>query len=271
MPGDATPHRVRVMSMPGDATRNASSMFTLRGEVRYPTDLLVAEVVIDSKLYPEGYQIKLASSMWKNHKHVILPSPAVNGVVGENVLPLVATLHTMPSSPLHSSGLNSDRPPRHLLRLTLPTAQYQSSTTLQDPLTGEIRSPPQKPQWFVDMQDEGGAVVDIEVVPARATSGSVDVNGVAVTIVGEKESLTNLGRDELQDDRVSKADVLSRYFLLISCLTLADIFVGVLGRRSYRASFRNRLLSQKICLSRLHLPHWDLPTERRRRHLWKQK
>jgi hypothetical protein len=205
----------RVASVSGrsrsrDALRSSSSMFTVRGEVRHPIDLLVAEIIVDSKLYPNGYAVKLTSRVRKNAKYIPLPSGSEEST-GEE-LPLLATIHTMPSSPLHSSGLNEDRPPRHLFRLTLPTAQYQSSTTLQDPLTGETRSPPQKPQWLIDLQEQGGAVVDVEIVPVTAgsSSGTIAVNGVELNVVSEKESLTSLGRDELQDDRVSKADVLSR-------------------------------------------------------------
>ena len=40
---------------------------------------------------------------------------------------------------------------------------------------------------------------------------AVSVNGGAVGVMSEKESLTALGRDELLDGRAAKADVLARY------------------------------------------------------------
>lgn len=195
-----------------DALRSTSSMFTLRGEVRQPADLLVAEIVVDSRLYPGGYDINLGSRIRRNATFITLPAPgqALGNEAKDKVLPLMVTIHAMPSSPLHSSGLHEDRPPRHLLRLTLPTAPYHGST-LQDPLTGEIRTAPTKPQWLVDLQEKGGAVVDVEIVPAnRESSSHVMTEGKKVEVVGEKEALTNLGREELLDNRASRSDILIR-------------------------------------------------------------
>ena len=196
-----------------DVLRSPSSMFTVRGEVRQPVDLLVAEIVVDSRLYPEGYNINLRSRIRRNAKFITLPAPgqALGSGEKDKVLPLMVTIHAMPSSPMHSSGLHEDRQPRHLLRLTLPTAQYHGST-LQDPLTGELRTATPKPQWLVDLQERGGAVVDVEIVPAsRESSSSVFVEGKAVEVVGEKEALTSLGREELLDNRASRSDTLVRW------------------------------------------------------------
>lgn len=194
--------------------RASSSAFTVKGEVRPSTDLIVAELVVDSKLYPDGYDIVLRSRMRSGLKVGVrrqqVPIRSTMGD-GDTVLPLAYTIYTVPSSPLHSSGLTTESPTRHLLRLTLPTAQYQIST-VKDPLTGETQSAPPKPEWLVELQ-EGGAVVDIEVRPAdegNKTKGSVRVDGKEVKVIGEKESLTNLGREELLDDRLAKMGVLSR-------------------------------------------------------------
>lgn len=201
---------------PHERLRSSSSAFTIKGEVRQSTDLLVAEIVVDSNLYLDGYDVHLRSRILEE------PMPIPFRVVGdvqtnENVLPIAYAVYTVPSSPLHSSGLSVDRPPRHLLRLSLPTAQYQIST-VEDPLTGEIHSAPQKPQWLLDLE-QGGAVVDIDIKPAEngsSNSGSmrVVVDGNEVPIANEKASLTSLGRDELLDDKISKMAILSRYPLL---------------------------------------------------------
>ncbi|KAI0321035.1 hypothetical protein OF83DRAFT_1101647 [Amylostereum chailletii] len=189
------------------ALRASSSAFTIRGEVRQHTDFLVAEFVVDSKLYPDGYAVTLSSRIHDGNQPVSLEDK-VEGE-SETVLPLTWTVHTLPSSPMHSSGLTADRPPRHLVRLMLPTAQQQISTLL-DPLTGETRQPPPKPQWLVDLQN-AGAAIEVEIGPAeQELAGGVSVNGKAVRVEGEKESLTSLGREELQDDRVGKMMVLTR-------------------------------------------------------------
>ena len=231
--------------------RASSSAFTVRGEVRQATDFLVAEVVVDSKLYPEGYQVQLRSRPHDTNKPISLlyttatatataATTARPDTIGDDnvvataaeseptempFLPLTHTVHTLPSSPLHSSGLSVDHPPRHLLRLILPTAQTQISTLL-DPLTGETRAPPPKPQWMLDLCEKG-AVIEVEIRPAAQTvaagsgkktkggGASVTIDGVIVEVEGEKESLTSLGREELQDDRVAWMAVLSR---CVSCM-----------------------------------------------------
>ncbi|KAJ7708750.1 hypothetical protein B0H17DRAFT_1030752 [Mycena rosella] len=191
----------------------SSSAFTIKGEVRPPTDLLVAELVVDSKLYPEGYTISLHTrlradvAVGARVQFIPLGAAAEETKTGA-ALPLATTIHTMPSSPLHSSGLTADAPTRHLVKLTLPTAQYQIST-VRDPLTDEVRGAPPKPPWLLALE-EGGAVVEVEVRPGGRKGAVVVVDGKDVPVVNEKEALTTLGRDELLDDRISKMGVLSR-------------------------------------------------------------
>ncbi|TBU42649.1 hypothetical protein BD309DRAFT_1001682 [Dichomitus squalens] len=205
--------------------QRSPSIFTPRGEVRLPVDLLVSELIVDSKLYPDGYDVQMRSRIEKNTKsQLALPGPSSDsakddaGADAEAALPVACAAYTLPSSPLHSAGLNVDRPPRHLLRFTLPTAQYQM-TTIVDPLTGETRRAPPKPQWLLDLE-EGRSIVDVRVTPAPAAAGNasssakktvaVRVNGASVPVLSEKESLTALGRDELLDGRAAKMDVLAR-------------------------------------------------------------
>lgn len=57
---------------------------------------------------------------------------------------------------------------RHVLRLTLPTSQYEVPTIV-DPLTGETRSAPPKPAWLLHISDDKNvgncAVVRIFICP----------------------------------------------------------------------------------------------------------
>ncbi|KAJ7089769.1 hypothetical protein B0H15DRAFT_1022009 [Mycena belliarum] len=190
----------------------SSSAFTIKGEMRPPTDLLVAELVVDSKLYPEGYTIslhtRLRADVAVGVRAQFIPLCAAEETKKGTALPLATTVHTMPSSPLHSSGLRADAPTRHLIKLTLPTAQYQIST-VRDPLTDEVRAAPPKPPWLLALE-EGGAVVEVEVRPGGKKGAVVVVDGKDVAVVNEKEALTTLGRDELLDDRIMKMGVLSR-------------------------------------------------------------
>ncbi|CAK5267355.1 unnamed protein product [Mycena citricolor] len=202
----------RQRSESNGSSRNRSvSAFTMKGEVRQPSDLLVAELVVDSKLYPEGYNVVLRSRfrvdlVSGSHIPFVVED---EGPGSTDALPLAATIHTMPSSPLHSSGLTADRPTRHLIKLTLPTAQYQIST-VRDPLTDELHGAPPKPPWLLSLE-EGGAIVQMEVRPGgKRGSVLVDVDGKEIAVVNEKEALTSLGREELLDDRIPRMSVLSR-------------------------------------------------------------
>jgi len=72
---------------------------------------------------------------------------------------------------------------------------------------------------------EKGAVIEVEIRPAAQTvaigkktkggGATVNIDGIIVEVEGEKESLTSLGREELQDDRVAWMAVLSR---CVSCM-----------------------------------------------------
>ncbi|KAG1897220.1 uncharacterized protein F5891DRAFT_1243156 [Suillus fuscotomentosus] len=221
----STPYPRRTSSASVGSTSEplkSSSAFTLKGEIRHSTDLLIAEIVVDSKLYPVGYKVLITPHPQDNAKFISLEISRENGMelapsASTTNLPISSNVYTIPASPLHSSGLNANRPLQHLLRLTLPTAQYQVST-VKDPLTSEIRTAPPKPQWFNDLHEKG-FVVQVEIKPiitpalgVKKSDGgvSVKVGGTTVGIASEKESLTALGHDELQDDRVSRMPMLQR-------------------------------------------------------------
>ncbi|EAU90367.2 hypothetical protein CC1G_00751 [Coprinopsis cinerea okayama7 len=318
--------------------RTVSNAFTAKGEIKPLKDLVVGEMVVDTRLYPDGYSVVVRSRLVKRPRRrkgaagsedvqsveeiakemclevdgkdkgkgregakkgmfiklgsleVLPPKDSVTptsappmhkatstdstatvtsktssqGGFEDNFLPISYTIFTMPSSPLHSSSLNPEGgTTRHLLRMTLPTAQYWSSS-VRDPLTGEIRNGPPKPDWLKVLegsldpetlqQGEGdtgddesrseidnrlkGVVVDVEIRPVvsaepdkdktkgedkdkkRKRVKKVKVNGLTVSVVGEKESLSILGRDALLNERTAKMVVLSRYvcfFLLPFC------------------------------------------------------
>lgn len=234
-----------------------------RGEARQNTDLVVMELVIDSKMFlsldeSKGngrylYAVDVRARKRDNGKlkagaiplegaegfgkasgSVSTPGTTTDNTSSLEILdlPFTYTLYTMPSSPLHSSGLSSEAPSRHLLRLTLPTAQYLVNS-FWDPLAGEMREPPPKPEWMkileVNEDDKvGGIVVNVFVRPWEGDKEIKDgvpkktgketaklksvvlINGKEVGVIGEKESLTSVGREELLDDRVAKMGILSR-------------------------------------------------------------
>ena len=284
--------------------RTTSSAFTVKGEVKPLMDLVVAEVVVDSKLYGAGagpakegvtgisYCVEVKARK-RDGKVIPLSLPGSLGVKADSEdsalssevpvsstsgedLPFVYTIHTMPSSPLHSSGLHAGSPLRHLLKVTLPTAQYRMTTVKEDPLTGEARHARPRPTWMEELEREGGGwVVSIEIRPSSSGGNGTSkksqgvivlVNGKEVVVLGEKESLTSLGRDELLDDRMGKMGVLSRWVIksrLLSDLSYLKIPLNyynfVLGPRTSRSHFprssRSLLPSRMICY--IHHRLWE--------------
>lgn len=259
--------------------RTASSAFTVKGEVRLSTDLVVVEVVVDARMFGDGgasgyavdvkarRRVGLVVTSGGDERHLedavglsafeergdasltpttttpLASSPSLvlsSSQQEELDLPFICTVHTMPSSPLHSSGLSAEAPSRNLLRLSLPTAQYRVSS-VRDPLTGEMRGAKPKPDWLDEMEREGGGlVVEVGVralgVGEKGSSvkdkgGKVWVNIAGksreVGVVGEKESLTNLGREELLDDRVARMGILSRCVCVFFALHFPFFFLFI--------------------------------------------
>jgi hypothetical protein len=166
--------------------------------------LLVAEVVIDTKLYPDGYDVVLRSRKPTADPYPTLP-PESGTEEAETDLPLISTIYTLPSTPLHSANASIDNRSfeRHLLRVTLPTAQYYTPA-VEDPLTGEMRNAPEKPVWLVQLEESGEYVeIGIEPKKEKSVSGTVvnvSVNGDVKDVLGEKESLGAIGRAALEGE-----------------------------------------------------------------------
>lgn len=239
----------------------------LGGEARRPGNLVVAEIVVDKKMYPEGYEVKVWSKMRKDvrlgRKGSFISLKGKDTSMDANVLPFKYAIYAMPLSPMHSSGEGGAR---HLVRIVLPTSQIEREV-VKDPLTGgggevrrggrdTIETGETRPQWWIDLVEGDEAVVWIEVWPSgsanpgssthtnpandvkgnirkksRRDSGKrevVIIDGKEIGVVDEKEGLTSLGRDELMDDRVGKMNIISRCVFLFLFLRVLFYFILLL-------------------------------------------
>lgn len=216
---------IRSSSRSREHFRTAStSLFSVVKEFKTQVakDFVIAEVIVDAKLYPDGYDVRLFS-------RIIESSPGTNAdTIGlfslteeystffDNPLPISHTIFTISTSPLQSSGSNNDQQSRCLLRLTLPTAQY-CIPTIEDPLTGELRTAPPKPAWFEALRGkEKRAIIAIEIRPLRGTGSRrgkkpvpVTINGILVEVVSENDT----AKGGLDDGRPVMS-VLSRFACL---------------------------------------------------------
>lgn len=164
-------------------------------------DYVVAEIVTDSKLFPAGFEVQINSETYDPEEPVDM-SPALRG--GSNSLPITATVFAIPTT-LFKDSYSETSGARHLLRISLPTARFETPA-IEDPLTGLIRSAPPRPPWLVELM-ERNAIVDISLValPEPATSTSekpptppykVLVDGTQIEIIPELRSLKLLAKSD---------------------------------------------------------------------------
>jgi len=188
-------------SVSRDLARSTSSIHAMGGTIS--PDLLIGELVVDSKLYPDGYVVKALSQLKDPKRHAgVLSSSSIPSACHD--LPIVCSCHILPSTPLHSSGLNMDAPPRHLLRFTLPTSVYE--VPADEPLSLSV---PERPEWLTVLEAHG-ALVELSVQPSEQKSnGLVYFDDLQLDIMGEKDSIPLLRR-ELEDERIGKMPTLSR-------------------------------------------------------------
>ena len=209
------------------STSSSSSLASEALSDKPTGDLIVAEFVVDPYLYKDGYKIDTHTEFQPDRLGDSLllgfgPPLSINSVASPSTpnpflaaIPLTFTIYTIPASPLLST--TSDKPTsRHLVRALLPTAEYYMPP-IEDPLSGELRKPPPPPPWLVELESRG-ALVDISISPANktvSTSSKVHskamVDGKDVPIVSEKKSVSFLGREYLEDDKLWSCPALRRY------------------------------------------------------------
>ncbi|KAH8110790.1 hypothetical protein DFH11DRAFT_1800762 [Phellopilus nigrolimitatus] len=209
-----------VRSRSREAMRSATSAFSIGRDNRghaVPADFVVAELVVDLRTYPEGYEVRLASRI---EARADPQQPVLLSRLGADVrsapdagavLPIAHSVCVLPPSPLHIPSAGVETPVRHLVRLTLPTAQY-GVPAVEDPLTGETRGAPPKPPWLRDLERDKHALVRVEVQPLDAEKQKkgkkvVLVDGLAAVVGSEKDVFKGAAGDE------ASAGLLSRIHL----------------------------------------------------------
>ena len=180
-------------------------------------DILIAELIVDLSNFPYGYSISVTSSFVDGalSAKARLTPPATLSAAHD--LPIKVTVHEMASNSLTSVALSSTTapPPRHLVRLVLPTAHFINP--LLDPLQEGKR--PSQPQWYRRHQSEPSFVdivynrldEDLTATIGKKTPNSrVLVNNEQVLVAPERDSRAVLDRHE-SDDWDVDAYKISRY------------------------------------------------------------
>ncbi|QRW16704.1 start domain-containing protein [Rhizoctonia solani] len=149
--------------------------------------LIVAEFIIDPRLFPGGYDITTTSTFLseKATQPISLLTDDDSSTTTTRIIPLRAQVFTLPVSPLRASAA---------------TTTPQSSVEVLDPLTGETRRGPEQPEWKQRLANEH-AIVKVSIGPSTIKD-KIRVDGSLMDVLSEKKSIVALGRAALEDDHV---------------------------------------------------------------------
>ncbi|KAH7326886.1 hypothetical protein B0J17DRAFT_710152 [Rhizoctonia solani] len=163
--------------------------------------LIVAEFIIDSRLFPGGYDITTTSMFLPegSTQPISLITPNDTSAVATRILPLRTQIFTLPLSPLRASAAATTSPSRQLIRISLPSTP-QIIPDVLDPLTGETRRGPDQPEWKQRLTNEH-AIVRVSIGPGTIKD-KIRADGNLVDVLSEKKSIVALGRAALEDDHV---------------------------------------------------------------------
>ena len=194
-----------------------------------PKDFVVAEVVVDATLYPEGFTV-LTSSLLRIPEEFLDISqlPAKN----LDEFHVVTTIFTLPAT-LFKSSHTERSGTRYLVRLTLPTARYEAPS-IEDPLTGQTRNAPSRPSWLLQLMERGGAVgITIKPASQSATPSKagykVFLGETPAEVLDERKSFGILGKLEV--------DQFSRLPWVARCVRHSGVRLYSTNHRSDNAVF----------------------------------
>lgn len=162
-------------------TSTRSTIIDLGEDIRRGRrDLVVCEVHIAQTMIQSGADISLrgiALPVAQNPPDSTHSDSIMSYTLPQQQLdlPFKVSIIALAPSVLQSASLDPSAPARHLLRVTLPTSEYEAPIT--DPLTGKS-APAPRPRWYLDLLNDG-AVVQIKLKTRK--------NGPARYILGEDE------------------------------------------------------------------------------------
>ncbi|TYJ58802.1 hypothetical protein B9479_000638 [Cryptococcus floricola] len=175
------------------SVNSRSTVIDLGEEIRKGRkDLMVMEVEIGSKAVKNGCEIELnaVSLPVALHSTSSGSEPGTDGTTTPTGLSATASIDglplTLPNQPLglpfkvsvislapsvlQAASLDPSLPPRHLLRVTLPTSGFDAPI-INDPLTGP-GTPMPRPRWLLDLINDG-AVVSLKLKVTKSQESKI--------------------------------------------------------------------------------------------------
>lgn len=205
--------RSGVNSVPNAAHHHHNNHMNDRGE------LVVMEISIDRKLYPNGFRVDWKSEFVKEDEIIGLESThqliQTEGKKEEGSLPMEVSIHEMPSPAVFSASLDTKQKREHLLlRMVLDVKSIHCP--LKDPLTNP--SDPidsmtsHLPSWYTELSQKN-ALVKVWIGPVRREEEGkgkkevVECNGKLLGIVPIGKSQCGLDRWEIDDYVVTPCSI----------------------------------------------------------------
>ncbi|PLW41382.1 hypothetical protein PCASD_08884 [Puccinia coronata f. sp. avenae] len=221
----------------GSWTSNAHGVHVINSKTN---ELVVAELALDRKFYPQGCRVSWKACFLKSGSKAIIERDVEFSSPPEAdtlMLPLKVSFHQMPSPTIFAASLDPAVRREHmLLRMTLPVGEIHSP--IKDPLTNHSDSEHSTPPlWYTRMSKRAVVIhVSIERVVASKESQvgepphehnnkairkpldfQATVNGEKRKVIPIEESQTQLDRREV-DDYMGPYASLSRVTRLSSTL-----------------------------------------------------
>jgi hypothetical protein len=203
----------------GSWTSNAHGVHVINSKTN---ELVVAELALDRKFYPQGCRVSWKACFLKSGSKAIIERDVKFSSPPEAdtlMLPLKVSFHQMPSPTIFAASLDPAVRREHmLLRMTLPVGEIHSP--IKDPLTNHSDSEHSTPPlWYTRMSKRAVVIhVSIERVVASKESQvgepphehnnkairkpldfQATVNGEKRKVIPIEESQTQLDRREVDD------------------------------------------------------------------------
>jgi hypothetical protein len=173
-------------------TSTRSTIIDLGEDIRRGRrDLVVCEIFIGHGMIKQGADISI--------RGIALPVALHSSRTSESImsydlpqqqldLPFNVSIIALAPSVLQSASLDPSAVARHLLRVTLPTSEYEAPIT--DPLTGKS-APAPRPRWYLDLLNDG-AVVQLKMKNRKGGQGEAKyMLGDEIITVDDERNVRN--------------------------------------------------------------------------------
>jgi hypothetical protein len=172
-------------------TSNRSTVIDLGEDIRRGRrDLVVCEVHVGHAMVKSGAEISIRGIALPVALHASdTMSRQSDSIMSYNLppqqldLPFSVSVIALAPSVLQSASLDPASSARHLLRVSLPTSEYEAPIT--DPLTGKS-APAPRPRWYLDLLNDG-AVVQLKMKTRKAGDAQYMIDDKAIPVEDEKK------------------------------------------------------------------------------------